>query len=816
VDALTVRIRTAVLGCAISAFWRRQQGVALFMELTAVRVRISSGKFLETLGQLEPGAAAKSIQSAAATALSHTRIVRWITRLLPFIELRMGDTVVDVLAPGGATIVHIAATGSFAQAAWRSPQLTPSTPFQHPSPASEHSHISMSCFQGAPLVISFPGQGEHALNPPLTFKLSSVHAVIDVSPVLSPVLSPDVWDDSSTPWKSMPVTVCSIECGELSAEHVALGIIRMVTALQSETSTNPVIVGSSDTCYTVLQVVHGFLDKFHSLGVLLRLRALTLDSVVHGLEGVEGLPELPVSGESDACRKSMIIKSSTLQCTGASISASVAAGQAEGLSGSLSIKADHIGLICNGLAVASVQKPSVRIEKSACCLGLVRALIPQSLNTPLGVAAPLASPLASPPRLLARSSSAIEPDFTRPNSLIVHGDASGVDIRASDALFGIATWGTFVGLKYKTPRSSSQAAGTSVLRVGVRQPKLYLSVSKLTIRALTRTEVELCTLTVRSIVVRPTTVSVLPSPEGKRPGHMHRQQHRVWVKTLAVSVNNSSLPVEVRSAQGVPYQLPPLEREFSSEALTIASISMQIVPRMSSRRSAASAISMGSEVARIIPVIDLSVDGVTLCLSRRLFHSIGILGADGIVRTQPVVALVGMFRGSAEAASGTSSPLLSPTGPPERHSASETDPQLCEIPFHTQRRVPVFSSVLAPSGPRLRTSELHDTSERGVTHAPVPPRSFVAVFGDRLLDHSEIALHSMDDDAGTYIAPGLPARSPEQASFFRSVSGRSAGDFSSPDGFGSVGDVPYAVTSVLGSSFGLSRGFGGTLSNIKV
>jgi hypothetical protein len=499
-----------------------------------------------------------------------------------------------------------------------------------------------------------------------------------------------------------------------------------------------------------------------------------------------------------------------LQCSGASITASVAAAQAEGLSGSLSIKADHIGLICNGLAVASVQKPSVRVEKSACCLGLVRALIPQSFNTPLRVAAPLASPLSSPPRLLARSSSSIEPDIMRPNTVIVHGDAAGVDIRASDALYGIATWGTYLGLKYRPSRPS--ASPLAPVHVSVRQPKLYLSVNKLTVHALTRTDVELCTLTVRSIVVRPTTVSVLPSPAVKRQGHMHRQQHRVWVKTIALAVNNSPLPVEVRSAQGVTYQLPPLEREYSSEALTIASISMQIVPRMSNRRSASAAISVGSEVARIIPVIDLSVDGVTLHWSRRLFHAIGILAADGVIRTQSVVAVVALFRGSADAVSASSSPMPSPAEHPERRGANEPDPQLCEIPFHTQRRVPVFSSTLAPSGPRLRVSEPHSASENGLTHAPVPPRSFVAVFGDRLLDRSEIALHGMEDEV---TAPGFSSRSPEQTAFFRSVSGRSGGDLDG-EGLSSMADLPYAVTSVLGSTFGLSRGLGGTLSNVKV
>lgn len=777
-EGLAVKLQTAFLGCVKSWITQQPIEVALRVIFSSIRLKIMVGAISDGLGGVTAEKLVADVKKAVNEAAAHHRLIRIASRLLPLVDICIENVSITVLSPGGGVLLQVVGAGRLVSLSWR-------VPGPHPDDTDvTHPHLLLNCFSDRALELHVPTGPD---SKPAALFVSRLTGAVNLWPLLQPLMQPDTAPSLPGTTQSTAISLAVLECAEVRAVNVSSAWrLGLFSALSGGP---PPLPKTSDGFCGACALAHTFLSGFHSVGVHILVQRVALEDVVGGVESLPPTVFRPntLSPTVAECMDSMRVQIAVAEVSQLGLRASLAAEASYMFMGTAEIKAESAALTVNGSPLVLVAKPSVRVEKTL-------------VYEPLAV---LPAPLK-----FARSTSSLM-DRPIPNSLTVHADVGSVEASVSNVVFGIATWAAYVALQFRsvTPAPNVPARGP-VAQIG--PPKVYLTVGAVVIRSLARNDALIGTLSIKSVTVRPTTTQVIPDKRHKLMMLDHRQQHRVWLKTICVTLPSNTAVTHLHAADGTKYTLPSLSPNQSVEAMIIHSVSLQIIPKAAAQRSDPHRITFTTEVARIIPVFDVSVDGVVLSWSERLFHCIGVLISDGLLRTRPLLAVIRHCRGNEPPASVCPSPPHSlkvhlPSAPgvlgEEKEEETLLHSEESSVPFHDQRHVPCFSSPLS-GHTRSRRPDCPTTSQH-----PLPPRSFEAVFGERLGSIPDLGL-----GPDVFDVHGSPVMRPDR--MVRTAS-RDHGEVilripTSPP------LDPLNQSSLGSASFGMSRGVGGVITNIRV
>lgn len=796
VEAISVSVQTAATFCLKQWLCRRRAVVALSVGISNLSIVITQSANPLFPAQLDPDEATAAIHAAFKQLKLRQRWLRLATRLLPLTDFCISNISIRIVGPGGVAVALISATGQFAKASWRSPDSA------RGSIASPQLLLDL-CSQ-TPAKITFPFTHD-SLGSQCCVSISRITGAVDISQLLQPLLHPGV-PTALPAARSAAVELAILDCDSLRVDNAAAMIDCLLAAAVggSPATDDAGTSKASDVSPAVkrlLEMLHKQLSEFHSLSVHATIRNVVIDGVARGLEAVPALLQHLATMVPDAAAvwEQLRIERASLHCSSLALHASIASEGEDLFKSSCHARLDSLMLRCNDTSAFSVTRGSFSVEPTICISALA-----DSASSPLSPS--LVSSHWAPPRLL-RASSAVERAI-RQSLLVVRADFPVVDIVMSNAASGICVW--LVDCITRNQHHSIVREATRSIQPpsSVLKPKFYVSVTTLNVHLCARDNVELAIVTIKSVNVLPTKVRALAHAgsglprTAMSPAHLHHQ-HVVRAGMLSLSLSSSLGLTHVCAADGVQHVLPRLLPHQSSEVLSIHNIVIVVIPKSVSQSASSPSGRLSRAVTRLMPVLDVSIDTLVLNWSSRFAHSIGVLVSDTLLRTEPISRLLEARPTDVDAAS---SPCIGILGREDSHSAFGTTPTLPvdprTVPFHTQRQIPCFVSPCA--GPHVRPA--CETSSK----QPPPPRTFDAVFGERLSGHLASPLRNLR----------FPRVSSGNADVFESADGHASVDaFISRRASGNIGpsmDDDSRLSWAHSSTYGASRGIGGVINSVKV
>ncbi len=511
----------------------------------------------------------------------------------------------------------------------------------------------------------------------------------------------------------------------LSCSHVqAHGLARLVHTLAAQHSFEPVAVGdahaTASTTATVACPSGGasWLAELLPLTVQVSVEQVSITGAFIGLAGVSGqCAAVPLAAKS-----SMAFSDSHIQWHDIVVGVTVLMKRVGELELTTVLKLERTSMRAGLTELLSTRALSLRFEHA---MSLPAAAPSQSLQPQFASQRSLRSmmPKAGP-------------------TLAVHGDIAACSLRVADEVFGIVVWlldaiGRDSSPRVVSPRRRAAVDAADADGAVVSAPatsassliiKFYVSLSDLKVLLLDRAGQQRIVASARSVTIRPTANNLVgATPTAHMPMSRHRQQHRLWVKGVTMTLTPPVQPVRDASARGPSVGSSPSPRRSSDTAailqfLTVQTINIDVIPKLTSTGllSSANQITASGALFTIIPIIDIRAEGVVVVWSPMLFACIGVLSADTMLRVVPLLRAINVARerkrsvldavGGGDA--GTAAGTLGATRP----SGAGDDP--AAVRFHESRSVPDFCAAHVRRGGGSRPPN------------PVPARTFAAVFGD--------------------------------------------------------------------------------------